>query len=233
MIFSIHQPHYLPWKGYFDIINMVDEFILYDDMQYTRRDWRNRNKIKTPRGLKWLTIPVEVKGRYYQKIKDTRVSDMCWNKKHWDTIKQFYGRAPYFKKYKKYFEELYLGMNHEYLSLINYEFILSINRLLGIETKITWSSDYEIVDGKTERLVSLCLQAGATFYLSGPAAKDYIVPELFEKVGISLEWMDYSDYPKYEQLFPPFEHGVTICDLIFSVGAERAPYYMKSFGDVE
>lgn len=98
---AILQSNYIPWKGYFDLINLVDEFILYDDMQYTRRDWRNRNRIKTANGERWLTIPVEVKGKYFQKIKDTVVSDAAWNRKHWDSIVHSYSRAGYFGKYKK------------------------------------------------------------------------------------------------------------------------------------
>lgn len=98
---AILQSNYIPWKGYFDLINLVDEFILFDDMQYTRRDWRNRNKIKTANGLNWLTIPVEVKGKYFQKIKDTVVSNAAWNRRHWDSIVHSYSRARYFGKYKK------------------------------------------------------------------------------------------------------------------------------------
>nr|MBU9918948.1 WbqC family protein [Fusobacteriaceae bacterium] len=111
---AILQSNYIPWKGYFDLINMVDEFILYDDMQYTRRDWRNRNKIKTPQGLQWLTIPVEIKGKFFQKIKDTRITDKKWNIKHWRTISQNYSKAKYFKDYKDIFEELYLACDEEY-----------------------------------------------------------------------------------------------------------------------
>src|SRR5208283_1807000 len=87
------QSNYIPWKGYFDIINRVDEFMLYDDAQYTRRDWRNRNKIKTPRGLRWLTIPVRVKGKFHQKICETEISDPGWAAGHWQTLRQNYARA--------------------------------------------------------------------------------------------------------------------------------------------
>ena len=209
---AIVQSNYIPWKGYFDLINLVDEFVLYDDSQYTRRDWRNRNRIKAHGKLSWLTIPVEVKGKYYQKIKDTRISDKTWNKKHWATILHSYRKAKFFNEYRDFFEELYLSTDEDYLSLLNYRFITSINELLGITTKITWSSDYNQVNGKTEKLVNICKETGANEYWSGPAAKEYIDPASFEEEKIKLCWMNYDNYPEYEQPDPPFEHNVSIID---------------------
>lgn len=228
---AILQSNYIPWKGYFDLINLVDEFILFDDMQYTRRDWRNRNKIKTPNGLMWLTIPVEVKGKYHQAINETKISDKNWAKNHWNTIKQFYSKASYFKEYKTFFEEFYLTTQEEYLSKVNYELIKTINDILGIKTKISWSNDYSLVDGKTERLLDLVQQAKGTEYISGPAAKDYIVEDLFIQSNIRLTWMDYSGYQVYSQLYPPFEHGVSIIDLIFNEGP-NAKMFLNSFTKV-
>lgn len=225
---AILQSNYIPWKGYFDLINMVDEFVLYDDMQYTRRDWRNRNRVKTPQGLKWLTIPVEAKGKYFQKINETLISDKSWSVTHWQTIKQFYSKARFFKDYKDIFEEFWMNNQEERLSLINFRLIELINSILDIQTKITWSSDYELVEGQTEKLLGICKQAGADVYLSGPSAKDYFDESLAEKMGIEIEWMDYSGYSKYQQLYPPFEHGVTILDLIFNEG-QNATDFMKSF----
>lgn len=225
---AISQSNYIPWKGYFDLINQVDEFILYDDMQYTRRDWRNRNKIKTPNGLLWLTIPVQAKGAYHQKIKDTVVSDPSWNKQHWKKIVHSYAKAKYFQTYKEIFEALYLGMEERHLSQINYHFLTTICRILGIDTRLSWSMDYRLIDGKTERLVDLCKQAGATAYVSGPAAKGYIDEALFTEAGLALRYVDYGGYPEYNQLFPPFEHGVSILDLIFNEGPD-ATKYMRSF----
>lgn len=224
---AILQSNYIPWKGYFDLINMVDEFVLYDDMQYTRRDWRNRNKIKTPGGPKWLTIPVEVKGKYFQKINETKVSDKTWAKHHWMQLKQHYAKAPFFKQYAAQFEALYLTCQSEYLSEINYRFISEINALLGIETTLRWSSEFDLVEGRTEKLLGICKDCGADVYLSGPAAKGYFDEALAAAENIRVEWMDYSGYPEYHQLFPPFEHGVTILDLIFNEGAD-AVNYMKS-----
>ena len=225
---AILQSNYIPWKGYFDLINMVDEFILYDDMQYTRRDWRNRNKIKTPQGLQWLTIPVEIKGKFFQKIKDTKITDKKWNIKHWRTISQNYSKAKYFKDYKDIFEELYLTCNEEYLSEINYKFITNINEILEIKTKLRWSSEFELVDGQTEKLLGICKDCNADIYLSGPAAKDYFNEDLAKQENIKVEWMDYSGYKEYEQLNLPFEHGVTILDLIFNQG-QNTRSFMKSF----
>lgn len=226
---AILQSNYIPWKGYFDIIAQVDEFIFYDEMQYTTRDWRNRNKIKTSNGLKWLSIPVNGKGCQISglKISEAEVTDNSWIKSHFDSIKFAYSKAPFFKEYKNFFEDLYKSCeNEKYLCKINYKFILAINELLGIKTKITYDKDYGIVDGKTERLVDLVKKAEGTEYLSGPAAKDYIVKELFDKENIKLSWADYSGYEEYSQLFPPFEHGVTILDLIFNCG-KNARNYMK------
>ena len=215
---AILQSNYIPWKGYFDLIQQVDEFILFDEVQYTRRDWRNRNKIKTPHGLLWLTIPVEVKGKYFQKIRDTRINLPGWNILHWQTIQQNYTHAKYFNEYRGFFERLYQTATQSLLSEVNYHFLTAICELLGVQTRITSSMEYGIIDGKTERLVDLCQKAGATAYLSGPAAKSYIDPGLFTNAGINLEYMDYSNYPEYQQLHQPFEHGVSIVDLIFNTG---------------
>lgn len=224
---AILQSNYIPWKGYFDIINMVDEFVFYDEVQYTKNDWRNRNKIKTSQGIQWLTIPVRQE-TLEQKIKDTKISDKKWNIKHWKTINQNYSKSKYFKDYKDIFEELYLKCDEEYLSQINYKFIITINEILGIKTKLRWSSEFELLDGQTEKLLGICKDCDADIYLSGPAAKDYFNEELAKQENIKVEWMDYSSYKEYEQLHPPFEHGVSILDLIFNEG-DRSKEFMKSF----
>ena len=226
---AILQSNYIPWKGYFDIINMVDEFILYDDMQYTRRDWRNRNKIKTVDGVKWLTIPVDTKGKFFQKINETKVSGHDWAREHLRAIELNYAKAPYFRDYAPMLEELYAKAGElDYLSEINHMCLTWACRQLGIATAITWSSDYELVDGKTERLAGLVKSAGGSYYLSGPAAKDYIVDEVFEQAGIELAWMDYEGYPPYPQLHGAYEANVSVIDLLMMTGPD-APSYMKSF----
>jgi hypothetical protein len=225
---AIVQSNYIPWKGYFDLINCADEFILYDDMQFTRRDWRNRNRIKTRDGIRWITIPVEVKGRFLQKINETQISDPDWGRKHLETIRANYARAPFFRYYEDWLTELYLNTSSRMLSQINYRFLTAICMVLGIKAKISWSSDYRLCEGKTERLVDLCRQARASRYLSGPAARSYIDETLFNADNITVVYMDYADYPEYSQLFPPFAHAVSIVDLLCNVGPD-APRYMKSF----
>lgn len=227
---AIVQSNYIPWKGYFDLIAAVDEFILLDDVQYTVRDWRNRNRIKTRAGLRWLSIPVEVKARRLQKVRETRICDPAWRMKHWRSIVHAYAGARHFRAYRDVFEDLYRGAEHVYLSEVNYRFLVAICELLGIPTRFAWSSDYALVDGKTELLLALCKQADATEYVSGPAARTYIDDRLFMAEGIRLTYFDYGGYPEYEQLFPPFEHAVSIIDLIFNAGPE-APAYMK-FGQM-
>ena len=216
---AIVQSNYIPWKGYFDMINLVDEFILYDDAQYTKRDWRNRNKIKTPNGLYWLTIPVLVKGKYYQKIKEVQISDIGWASKHWSIIRENYSKSKYFQSYSDILGDLYLNCKERYLSDINYNFIMAINKILNIKTKIKFSMNYDICDGSnSEKLLSLAKQANADVYLSGPRARDYLDVKLFKESGVKVEWMNYDKYPVYYQNYGVFEHKVSILDLIFNEG---------------
>lgn len=212
------QSSYIPWKGYFDLMRRVDELVLFDDVQFTRRDWRNRNRIKTPQGLKWLTIPVETKGNYRRAIGDIRVSDPAWSSRHWTTLRHAYSKAPCFGDYAALVEELYRGATQERLSDINHRFLVGLRDVLGIGTPVTWSGDYGGSGRKSERLVSLCLAAGAGEYLSGPSAHAYLDEAAFTAEGIDVLWMDYDGYPEYEQLHPPFEHHVTVLDLIFHTG---------------
>lgn len=224
---AITQSNYIPWKGYFDLINSADECILLDSVQYTRRDWRNRNRIKTPDGARWLSIPVEVKGKYLQKTEDVVVSDARWAERHWQSIRHNYAKAEHFGAYERFFEDLYLGTRETRLSAVNHRFITALCGVLGITSRISWSHDYHVEDGRTERLVGLARQAGATRYLSGPAARAYLDEPLFEAAGIEVRYMDYSGYSEYPQLFPPFEHGVTVVDLVLNTGS-AAGTFMKS-----
>lgn len=210
------------------MIASVDEFILYDDMQYTRRDWRNRNQIKTPQGVQWLTVPVQVKGRYDQKIRDTQIDPKSdWAELHWKALEQNYRRAPHFEEIAAWLKPIYTNdVTRGNLSQLNRTLIEAIAGYLGIETKLTWSWDYTLVDGKTERLADLCAQAGGTTYVSGPSAKDYVDGAIFESRGIVLEWFDYAGYPEYPQLWGEYTHGVSILDLLFNCG-NVSPRYMK------
>jgi hypothetical protein len=223
---AILQSNYIPWKGYFDLIAAVDEFIIYDEMQYTKNDWRNRNKIKTVKGVEWLTIPVRIES-LSQKINETQIFADNWAIKHAKTLQANYAKAKCFGQTKDFIFGLYNdAAKTKLLSEINFIFISRICSFLGIDTKLSFSTDYGLIEGKSERLVDLCQKAGATHYLSGPAAKDYLDLPLFEQNSIAVQWMDYSGYDAYAQLFPPFEHGVSIIDLIFNEG-DDARKFMK------
>jgi len=225
---AIVQSSYIPWKGYFDLMNSVDEFVLFDDVQYTRRDWRNRNRIKTSGGPAWLSIPVSSKGQYDAPIKEIRVDDGTWAARHWRTIRANYARASHFRSYAAVIEQMYCQCAETHLSGINRRCLAAICELLGIRTKLSWSWEYNIIDGKTERLVSICRQAGAAVYLSGPSAAAYLDARHFENAGIELVYFDYAGYPPYRQLFPPFDHHVSVLDLILNEGPD-ARRFMLSF----
>jgi hypothetical protein len=214
----ITQSNYIPWKGYFDNINQADIFVVFDDMQYTRRDWRNRNYIKTPQGLKWLTVPVEVKGKYLQKINETRISEPDWNKNHLMQIKHFF----------PWIEELYLSATFEYLTEVNLHFLKAICKFLSIKTEFRDSREFTLKEGKTERLVSICKELKASEYLTGPSAKSYMDESLFGKENITVSYFNYSGYPEYPQLYPPFEHGVCIWDVILNCGNETYKHISRN-----
>ncbi|KNH28892.1 hypothetical protein ACS77_06155 [Pseudomonas syringae] len=206
------------------MIAAVDEFIIYDDMQYTRRDWRNRNQIKTPQGVQWLTVPVLVKGKYHQKIRETEIDGIEWAAAHWKALVQNYRRAPHFAEVSAWLEPIYIQETFTHISQLNRRLIEVICNYLGINTVITNSWDYSLQEGKTERLADLCIQAGGTEYMSGPAAKDYIDEKVFSDKGLKLTWFDYADYPEYQQLWGEFTHGVTILDLLFNYGKDSRRY---------
>lgn len=223
------QSNYIPWKGYFDLIHDADVFIFYDDLQFTKNDWRNRNKIKTSIGSKWLSIPVGTSAS--RLICEVALDDAGWQRSHWDSLRQQYEKRPYFKLYRSFFESVYLGKQWKNLSELNQFLIQHISReILGIPTQFRDSREFELEGQKLDRLLDLIVKGKATRYVSGPAAKDYIQPERFEALGIDLVWKDYSNYPEYPQAHPPFEHGVTILDLLFNVGPE-APQYIWGWRD--
>ena len=226
---AILQSSYIPWKGYFDILNSVDEFVLYDDVQYSKNDWRNRNRIKTKNGEIWLSIPVLTKGRFGQNICDVKIMDPRWASKHWKTLEANYAKALFFQDLLPAINNLYMeAENESNLSRVNEIFIRGISKLIGINTRITSSLEYQLPEDRNERLVELCSQLGVNGYLSGPSAKAYLDEQLFQDKGIQLEWMDYSGYPEYEQLYcPPFVHEVSILDLLFNVGPDNTLSYLK------
>jgi hypothetical protein len=224
---ALLQSNYIPWKGYFDIMGLADEFIIYDEVQYTKNDWRNRNQIKMKDGLHWLTIPIKAGEQFGQSISEAETANHHWQKKHWRTIAQAYSKAPFFKEFGPRIEKLYDSISEESsLSQINLTFLQEIAAILSISTPITSSTDYPGEGERVKRILQICQQANATHYLSGPAARNYIDPAAFEQAGIELEYIAYDGYPPYPQLHGDFEHGVSILDLIFSAGAD-APKYMQ------
>lgn len=221
---AIVQSNYIPWKGYFDMIGAVDEFILYDDVQFTKNDWRNRNKIKTSNGALWLTIPV-----YHSindRIRDIKISQSNWNTKHWKTLQYNYAKAAAFFQAREFLGDLYSRASHCYLSEINYFFIVEISRFLGINTKISFASDYSYEGDRSMKVLSLCKAAGGDIYLSGPSARSYLDVDLFKRERVAVEWMDYAGYPSYRQVHGEFDHRVSILDLILHTG-KSASDFMK------
>lgn len=222
----ILQPSYVPWRGYFDQIRRADLFIFYDDVQYDKHGWRNRNQIKTAQGKQWLTIPVHTKGVTEGiPIKDVRIDwSKPWAKNHLKTLTISYNRSPCFKNYLPLLESLY-GRQDVYLADFTIATTIALSHELGINsTRFLRSSELPEVHGlKTERLIQILKKVGAAHYISGPSARDYIEPEKFAEAGITLEYMEYN-YPEYPQLYPPYDPFVSILDLLFMVGGNAIQY---------
>ncbi|HBK87176.1 MAG: WbqC family protein [Cyclobacteriaceae bacterium] len=217
------QSNYLPWKGYFDLIRRADLFVFYDDVQFTKNDWRNRNKIKTPAGADWISIPCGTNLK--RLIQEVQPSNADWQRDHWRRITECYGNTRYFSLYRPFFEDFYLGRTWTNLSELNQYLIRHIAQdMLGIQTAFEQSSKYSPDGIRQDRLLDLLRKTGATEYLSGPAAKAYISEESFQTANIKLTWMNYGPYPEYLQPFPPFVHEVSIIDLLFCEGPDARAY---------
>jgi WbqC-like protein family len=219
---AILQSNYIPWKGYFDIIAAVDEFLIFDEAQFTRRDWRNRNKIVIDGSPHWLTIPVANKGRFEAPIKDIEVSEPGWAEKHWRSIKHAYGKAQFFPLYAPILEETYhRAAALTRLSDINELFLRKIAGTLELTTIFRHTDQVpRQADKPTGRLVEVCLAREATVYVSGPAARDYIQNAEFEAAGVKLMYADYARYPVYDQRSEAFEHRVSVIDTLMRCGPE-------------
>lgn len=231
---AIVQSNYLPWRGYFDLIRTVDEFILFDSVQYTRRDWRNRNIIKTPRGPQWITIPVEVKGKFLQAIDETRIADTKWAERHIHMIENNYRRAGAFEQTAPWlFAALRESAGERLLTRVNERLLTAICARLGIATPMRRCTDLidpsEMAEMEPSvRLLALCRAAGAQRYLSGPTARSYLDESLFGASGIQLAWMDYTEYPEYPQLWGSFEPRVSIVDLMLNVGDQASNFLERA-----
>ncbi len=223
----ITQSNYIPWKGYFDMIRAADEFVIYDDMQYTKRDWRNRNKVKTPQGPLWLSVPVIVKGKFDQKISDTEIDGKDWSEQHWRTITQNYSKTAYFKTYAPMFEEVYRQRTFQYLSELNFALLALVCNILDIKTTMRWSRDFTLAEDRTERLANICKELGGTRYITGPAAKAYMDEAVFTNLGITVQYADFSGYAPYRQMYGDFVHEVSVIDLIFNEGGNARSFMKK------
>ncbi|HWU87329.1 MAG TPA: WbqC family protein [Kofleriaceae bacterium] len=216
----ILQPSYVPWRGFFDLIHRADVFVFYDDVQYDKHGWRNRNRIKTPAGPQWLTIPVSSKGNVVNGLQlcDARVTwTQDWPRKHAMTLRQCYGKAPFFAELWPMLEAFYAA-RPERLVDFTIETTLALAKALGIShTRFVRSSELDITGGRTERLVRILEAVSATHYISGPSARSYLEEAMFAEAKIGLEYMVY-EYPEYEQLYPPYDPGVSVLDLLFMKG---------------
>jgi hypothetical protein len=221
---AILQSNFIPWRGYFDLIAAVDEFIFYDDAQYTKNDWRNRNRIKTPQGAQWLTIPVG--DAIHRPIRAVEVVVPDCGAAHWKRLVANYRRARHFDGVAAWLQPLYDGETWSMLSIVNQRLVAAICDALGIRTRLARSSDYVLAGDRNERLVALCVQAGATVYLSGPAARSYLDEAAFASAGIEVRWFDYAGYREYPQLWGSFVPDVSIVDLLFNCGRD-ARAFMK------
>lgn len=224
---AIIQSNYLPWKGYFDIINDADIFCFYDEVKYTKNDWRNRNKIYSKNGLQWLPIPI-YKDAVKQKISEVRLDESSWQDLHYTTLSQSYASAPYFHQLKPLLEDFYKNNHWNFLSEFNQYSIKKISVCLGIETKFVDSKDFDLKGDRIERLLNLLGDLRATEYISGPAAEEYIGDsyKLFERKNIKLRYKKYPSYPEYRQLKTPFENGVSIVDMMANIKFEDIKKYI-------
>lgn len=227
---AIVQSNYLPWKGFFDLIASVDEFVLFDGFQYTRRSWRNRNRFKTPHGLQWLTVPV-AGAPQRTPISEIRIAPGNWHRRHLNALRTSYGRAPCFAEIMDLIAPVFMAPPQT-LSHFNEALIRRICAYLDIPTLIRTHRHYSAVDHRQYRLRDICLQAGASVYVSGPAARCYLDEALLAEDGIDVEWFDYEGYPEYSQLWGPFVHEVSILDLMFNLGPDSRSYMKCSENEV-
>ena len=219
---AILQSNYIPWLGYFQLVNAVDEFIVYDQVQYTKNDWRNRNKIKSAQGAQWLSIPA---GKSISRNIDEVEVRNPWRLKHWSSLEQAYRGANGFDETAEWLAPHYLGSEESNLSITNRSLLGDICAALEIPTRITSSRAYSLVGDRTERLVNLCLQSGATTYISGPAARGYLDQAKFAAQSIEVRWFDYPTEPPYRQLWGDFTPGLSAVDLLFNLGRKSAIYF--------
>lgn len=226
---GVIQSSFIPWRGYFDFIASVDAFVFHDDIQYTKGDWRNRNKIKTAKGTEWLTVPVSYKC-VSQLICETRIDySTSWGKKHLSLWQAHYRTAPYFEVANDILSPL-TCTEDKTISQLNIRLIRRVCSYLNIATPMVVSSELALEGRKTDRLICLLKKLGATCYLSGPSADAYLEKEAFRRNGIRLEYKSY-DYSPYPQLWGPFEGTVTVLDLIANCGPDARSHIRSQTPD--
>ena len=193
---AILQPNYIPWKGVFDLINRVDTFLFYDDVQYTTKDWRHRNKIKTPNGDKWLSVPVISKSKRYQLIYEAMIDQTkYWQKEHFKKITSNYQKAKYFDQYKHILDIIYIENQWRKISDLDIFATKLIASEIGIGAMWMKASDLKIYGSKEgERVIKICKELGCTHFINGPSSKSFMDETLFKQEGIQLEYISYS-YP--------------------------------------
>ncbi len=213
------QPGYLPWLGFFDQMRRSDVFVYYDDVQYDKHGWRNRNRVKGPGGAMWLTVPVLHHGQQQPRIMDARIDTRTpWARKHVRTLQQYYARAPWAQRYLPELEALLLR-EWTHIAELDIAVVTLMAGWLGIERETYRSSALGIAGDKSERLLNLCLHLGARRYLSGDAANDYLDVELFARHGIEVRWQEYR-HPVYPQLHGEFVPYLSAIDLLLNCGGE-------------
>jgi hypothetical protein len=224
---AIIQPSYIPWRGFFDIIHSVDVFVFLDDVQYTIRDWRNRNRIKTHQGPSvWLTVPT--RGGRDQRIADVEIDDtQDWRRKHLASLRHSYGKCRHFADYFPKLSELLTDARTTRLADLDILLTQQICAWLSVERRFARASELSPEGSKDDRLIDLVRKLGGDSYLSGPAARAYIQPEKFAAAGIELSYHDYAGYPEYPQIAAPFDPYVTILDLLFAVGPDAPDYIWR------
>ena len=216
---AILQSCYLPWKGYFDIIGSVDVFVVYDDVQFDLHGWRNRNRVKSPNGPHWLTVPVRHTGLGKRMIHEIEIDNrLPWGRKHLGTIRQFYAKAPFVDRYLPELAGI-LSRGWERLVALDLALTELMCSWLHLQRRVVLSSQLGIQGERSERLLHLCLHFGATRYLSGDAAKEYLDVQLFAERGITVAWQEY-DHPVYPQLHGEFVSHLSALDLVLNCGGE-------------
>ena len=217
MVVSVHQPNYIPWLGYFYKIQNSDIFVILDDVQFIRRGFIHRNRIKSPQGGSWLTVPVESKGNYDCGINEIKIkNELDWKENHLRSIEMHYKRSDFFLDFYDVFKSC-LMKDYDKLSDLNIGIIKTICRLLNIKTEIILSSEFNINETGTERIISICKAVGADTYLSGSGGAKYQDEKMFKDHSIKLVYSDFTDKP-YKQLWGDFLGGLSVIDYIFNCG---------------